>query len=97
MKAFQCCDPESPHCLEIDHLLPATELHKLDKDSLSMESVIAKRTLKNKEITIINDVLLEIIPLRPALVKLLQIAVTVVVSTAKCERSFSCLKCTNIF
>ena len=65
-----------------------------------MECVIAKRTLKNKEITTINDVLLEIIPLHeafPALVKLLQIALTVVVSTAECERSFSCLKRTKTF
>ena len=95
MKVFQCCDPESPHFLESDHLLPVIELYELDKDFLSMECVIAKRTLKNKEITTINDVLLEIIPLHeafPALVKLLQIALTVVVSTAECERSFSCLK-----
>ena len=60
-----------------------------------MECVIAKRTLKDKEINSINDVLLEIIPLQQVfsvLTKLLQIALTVVVSTAECERSFSCLK-----
>jgi len=33
----------------------------------------------------------------PKLVKLLQIALTVVVSTAECERSFSCLKRTKMY
>lgn len=65
-----------------------------------MECVIAKRILKDKEITTINDVLLEIVPLQeafPVLIKLLQIALTIVVSTAECERSFSCLKRTKTF
>ena len=100
MRAFQCCVPESPHFLEIDHLLPAVAFYKLNKDSLSMECVIAKRTLKDKDVTTINDVLLEIVPLRevfPVLVKLSQIALTIVVSTAECERSFSTLKCTKTY
>lgn len=100
MRAFQCCVPESPHFLEIDHLLPVVAFYKLNKDSLSMECVIAKRTLKDKNITTINDVLLEIVPLReafPVLVKLLQIALTIVVSTAECERSFSTLKRTKTY
>ena len=98
MRAFQCCVPESPHFLEIDHLLPAVTFYKLNKDSLSMECVIAKRTLKDKSITTINDVLLEIVPLQeafPVLVKLLQIALTIVMSTAECEGSFSTLKRTK--
>jgi len=56
-----------------------------------MECVIVKRTLKDKEITTIIDVLLEIIPLWeafPVLAKLLQFALTVVVSFAECKRSF---------
>ena len=100
MRAFQCCVPESPHFLEIDHLLPAVAVYQLNKDSLSMECVIAKRTLKDKDITTINDVLSEIVPLReafPVLVKLLQIALTIVVSTAECERSFSTLKRTKTY
>ena len=53
MRAFQCCIPESPHFLEIDHLLPAVAVYQLNKDSLSMECVIAKRTLKDKDITLL--------------------------------------------
>ena len=65
-------------------------LYNLNEQSLSMECTIAKRTLKNKEINSINEVLLELLPLReafPELVKLLQISLTVAVSTAECERS----------
>ena len=43
----------------------------------------------------INDVLREVYPLKlafPTLLKLLQIALTIAVSTAECERSFSALK-----
>ena len=74
MTSFQCCVPESPYFLDTDHLLPAAEFYKLNKDSLAMECVIAKRTLKDKNITTINDVLSEIVPLKeafPVLMKLL--------------------------
>ena len=60
-----------------------------------MECILAKRTLRSKVIDCISEVLLEISSLRtafPTLVKLLQIALTIVVSTASCERSFSALK-----
>ena len=100
MKAFQCCVPESSHFLEIEHLLPAVAVYQLNKDSLFMECVIAKHTLKDKDITTITDVLSEIVPLLeafPALVKLLQIALTIVVSTAEHERSFSTFKRTKTY
>ena len=65
-----------------------------------MECTLAKRTLQNKEMESINDVLREVCLLKeafPTLVKLLQIALTIAVSTAQCERSFSALKCIKIF
>lgn len=43
----------------------------------------------------VSDVLLELVPLKaafPNLIQLLQIALTISVSTAKCERTFSTLK-----
>ena len=60
-----------------------------------MECTLAKRTLQNKEMESINDVLQEVYLLKeafPTLVKLLQIALTIAVSTAQCEWSFSALK-----
>ena len=55
---------------------------------------LAKRTLagKSKQMETISDVLFELQPLQdtfPTLVKLLQIALTMCVSSAQCERCFS--------
>ena len=57
-----------------------------------MECIIAKRTFKDKEINRINDVLLEVLPLKDAFPELVRLSLTVAVSTAECERCFSCLK-----
>jgi len=51
--------------------------------------------LKEKELSSIDDVLLEIVPMKeafPVLINLLKILLTMAVFTAECERSFSCLK-----
>ena len=74
------------------------EAYNLSKDSLSAECLIAKCMLNGKDVRSISDVLKEIIPLNvafPTLIKVLQIALTIVVTTAECERSFSCLKHTK--
>ena len=65
-----------------------------------MECTLAKRTLQNKEMESISDVLREVYLLKeafPTLVKLLQIALTIAVSSAQCELSFSALKCIKTF
>ena len=95
MKAVQGCSPNSPHFLQPKTLLPLAESHGLDMSLLSIECSLAKNTLKAKDLDSINEVLLEISSLKeafPTLLKLLQIALTIAVSTAKCERSFSALK-----
>ena len=100
MRAIQCCNPNSTHFLDVDSLAPLIESYNLSKDSLSAECLIAKRTLNGKNISSISDVLKEIFPLHvafPALTKVLQIALTIVVTTAECERSFSCLKRTKCY
>jgi len=92
MKGLQ---PDSPHFLDIDQLQPVVEIYQLNKESLAMECIIAKRMLKDKEIASINDILLEIVPMKaafPVLISLLQISLTMALTTAECERSFSCLK-----
>ena len=74
MKGFQCCVPDSPRFLYIDQLLPVTELYQLNKESLVMECTIAKQLLKEKGLLSINDVLLEIVPMKeafPVLISLL--------------------------
>ena len=65
-----------------------------------MECKLAKHTLSGKEMEGINDVLVELLPLKaafPVLVKMIKIALTIVVSMAECERSFSTLKRTKTY
>lgn len=60
-----------------------------------MEAALAKKTLANCELQNAQDVFVELLPLKsafPTLLKLVQISMTIVVSTAHCERSFSALK-----
>ena len=100
MRTIQCCNPNSTYFLNVDYLLPLIEAYNLSKDSLSAECLIAKRTLNGKDVCSVSDVLKEIIPLNtafPDLIKVLQIALTIVVTTAECERSFSCLKCAKSY
>ena len=98
MKAIQACSPQSKDFLDPDSLLHSlTENYSMDHSSLTMEAKLAKRTLagKSKQMETISDVLLELQPLQaafPTLVKLLQIALTICVSSAQCERCFSALK-----
>ena len=67
----------------------------IERTNLNMECTLAKHTLNGKQLDEVNDILRELSPLRgafPSLVKLIQIALTIAVSTAHCERSFSTLK-----
>ena len=100
MRAIQSCNPESECFLEANNLMPLAEAYSLDKELLTMECILAKRTLVGKDITSITDVLKEVFPLRaafPTLLRILQIGLTIVVSTAECERSFSALKRTKTY
>ena len=93
MTAVQACAPNSPHFLE--SIAPLADSYGLDKTALAMECTLAKRTLNGKDIDGVIEVLCELSPLRnafPLLVNLIQIGLTIAVSTAHCERSFSTLK-----
>ena len=61
---------------------------------------IAKRTLAGKKLDDISEVFLALKPLQvafPETLKLLQLVLTIPVSTAKCERTFSTLKRTKTY
>ena len=52
-----------------------------------MEAVLAKKTLSNFELQNVYDVFIELLPLKsafPTLLELVQISMTIVVSTAHC-------------
>ena len=70
--------------------------YDLNQDMLSEECPLARHTLKGKSISSVYDVFVELSPLKnafPNLVKLLQIILTIAVSSASFERTFSSLKC----
>ena len=95
MVAIQACSPNSSHFLESDQLLPLAEFYNVDTTSLPMECSLAKRTLTGDSIESVGDVLAQLSQLKeafPTLTKLLHTALTIAVSTAQCERSFSGLK-----
>ena len=88
-------NPDSEHFLDPTHLKPIALAYNLDYELLCIESTLAKRTLIKAEMENVGDVFLELTPLRatfPILLKAIQIALTISVSTAQCERSFSALK-----
>lgn len=92
MKAIQSCNPQSVDFLNYERLLPLASQYV---DLLKHECRLAKQTFKDKEIETISECLKEVSVLDaafPVLNKLIQIALTIVVSTASCERSFSSLK-----
>ena len=90
MRALQACCPSSHNFFNTSHLQPLIITYGLDGEALSSETQVAKRTLVGKDLEDISDVLIELTPLKlafPNVVKLLQIAMTMCVSTAKCERT----------
>ena len=79
----------------LNSLVCITTTCRLLQFRLKMESVLAKHTLAKKTMESIADVFKELSPLMeafPTLLKLLQIALTICVSSASFERSFSALK-----
>ena len=95
MRAIRACSPQCTRFLEPPELQPLVDGYNLDFQSLKMESILAKRTLAKKTMDSTADVFKELLPLKeafPTLLRLLQIALTICVSSASCERSFSALK-----
>lgn len=95
MRAIQACSPQSSQFLEPEKLQPLVDYYDLDSESLRMESILCKRTLAKKTLKSTAEVFKELSPLKeafPTLLKILQIALTICVSSASCERSFSALK-----
>ena len=81
--------------LIINHIAPLADSYVLDKSALPMECSLSKHTLYGKNLNPLIDVFHELTPLRtasPVLLKSIQIALTIAVSTAHCECSFSALK-----
>ena len=96
MKGLQACSPKSSHFLDFSELDALSKFYGLSGDGLfSTECVLAKRCLTDKNPETVMDVYSHLLPLQsafPTLYKLIRIALTIAVSTAHCERTFSALK-----
>ena len=95
MKAVQACSPNSTHFLEVSALNDMASLYDLNTDILSTECQLTVRTLAGKDLESVMDVYSHLRPHQaafPTLTKLIRIALTLAVSSATCERSFSALK-----
>ena len=95
MQAVQAFSPNSAHFLDPSHLGTLADSYGLDKSTLVMECSLATRTLNQENLEGVMAVLHELSPLKtafPLLIKLIQITLTIAVSTATCECSFSALK-----
>ena len=95
MNAIGACSPTSLHFLEIEQITPFIECYSLNIEMLTMEIRLAKPILKTKSLSSLKDVFIDILPLKssyPTLFNLYKIILTIGVSSAECERSFSTLK-----
>jgi len=93
-----CIYIESKIGKHTENILPLAEAYNFfDKTLLGMKCTLTSCTLADEELETIDDVFLEITPLKSAFPNLLQLALTIVVSTAECEQSFSALKCTKSY
>ena len=95
MQAIQACNPKSDDFLNLDKLGGIGQKYNINTEAMKEETTLAKVVLKDKTIENIGDVLCELAPLKlafPSLIKIVQIVITIGVTTAKCERCFSALK-----
>ena len=95
MRAIQACNPVSKDFLSPSALKPLISLYNICEKVVTMEATLAKRSLEKKKLDSTSDVFLSLLPLTeayPNLVRLIRIALTIAVSTAQCERSFSTLR-----
>lgn len=95
MRAVDACSPSSDNFLDSSLLSSFASLYGICSDRVENECLLAKPVLNEKEVETVLDVFTHLLPLQaafPTIVKLFQIAMTLVVSTAQCERSFSTLR-----
>ena len=96
MVALQACNPSSPSFLDPEIVKPLVEAYQMDYSSLAVEAPLVVNMLsKIADLNEISDALKELAPLKtafPTVIKLLQLGMTISVTSAKCERTFSTLK-----
>ena len=102
MAAIGACDPTSEDFMNIAVLSPLAEHYNIDLSDLraqgrSVQAIVADYVNKDDMTTVkdIKDVMKTLLPVRAGfstVLRVLQIALTIPVATAQCERSFSVMK-----
>ena len=95
--AMQALLPKSDKFLDVDTLVPFLEHYEIDVSEIRVEVMTAKRLVQqsSKELEFLHHVYAELQPVGecfPTLLQTLQIAMTMRVSSASAERSFSSLR-----
>ena len=94
MKAVQACSPKSKNFLDFYTLKPLVNHYKLDEEDICPELSQTRKLARNHNLSSIPDVIELLQPLKatfPALLQLLPTVLTLSVTSATCERSFSSL------
>ena len=100
MKGISACSPKSKYFLDLATFKPMLVNYKISGEDVEIELMQAKKVLKNEQMEDIHDVIDKLRPLKaafPELLRLLDIALTIAVNSAACERSFSSLKRTKTY
>ena len=100
MKAVQAISPNSPNFLHLPTLKPLINHYELDEEDIHPELIQAKRLIQDYNPSSISELIDILLPLKaafPVLLKLLQIALTLTVTSATCERLFSSLQRTKTY
>ena len=97
MIAASACSPRSNSFLaNVEAVEPLAKHYGLHHEMVSFQAESATRYLQKKTRSkSLSDVIYHLLPVKEAfvdLLKILHIVLTLGVSTASCERSFSCLK-----
>ena len=94
MKSLYACDPLSTHFLDSSLLSDLASRYSASQNLLPNECLLAKRALQGEPQTVL-EVYYQLFKLQtafPTLFQILKIALTIVVSTAQCERALARIK-----
>ena len=92
MRSVDACNPLSPNFLDSYLLSLLASLYNICTEQLPTECLLAKTVLKDKDTETLFDPYTHFLPLQapfPTINKLMHVALTLLVSMAQCERSFS--------
>ena len=89
------CNPKDDHFFHLDHVQPMAEESGIDLIKLAPQLDIARNLLRSKGVESMEDIMKELLPLQhgfPEVYHLIKVAMTIPVTSATEERSFSVLK-----